>query len=70
MAGLIKLHSLSLFYAIVSLALCYVAIVSFDQFLFRNISFKHELKRGNVAVGIVVASIIIGVFCLFSGAIK
>lgn len=38
-----------------------------DKFFFPNINFIEELKKGNLAVGIVVASIVLGIALIVNG---
>ncbi|MEE8433327.1 MAG: transglycosylase SLT domain-containing protein [bacterium] len=51
-----------------SLALCIVAVRALDRLIFPNMDFEKQLISGNVAVGIFLAALVLGIFMLMGRA--
>jgi uncharacterized membrane protein YjfL (UPF0719 family) len=55
---------INLLYAVVALVVSILLIIGLDKFLFRNIDFIEEIKKGNIA-----AAIFYSVTLLFAGIV-
>ena len=50
---------INLGYAVVALVVSLVALIAIDKYLFRSIDFIEEIKKGNLAAGIVYSVILL-----------
>ncbi|PCJ30179.1 MAG: DUF350 domain-containing protein [Gammaproteobacteria bacterium] len=59
---------LNLGYAVISLFISIIALVAIDKFIFKNIDFIEEIKKGNIAVAIFQSVILLFIGFVVSAA--
>lgn len=62
--------AISLGYAVVTLIVAAVTLIAIDRFLYRNIDFIEEIKKGNIAASIFYSVILIFVAILVGTSIN
>ena len=64
-----RIIALNLMYAVVGVVLMYVSYRAIDH-LTPSVDFPEELRKGNVAVAIVIAAIFIAIAIIIGGALN
>ena len=64
-----RIIALNLLYAVAGVVLMYVAYRAIDR-LTPSVDFPEELRKGNVAVAIVIAAIFIAIAIIIGGALN
>ena len=64
-----RIITLNLLYAVAGVVLMYVAYRAIDR-LTPSVDFPEELRKGNVAVAIVIAAIFIAIAIIIGGALN
>ncbi|WP_111979705.1 DUF350 domain-containing protein [Algibacillus agarilyticus] len=59
---------INLGYAVISLFISVVALVIIDKFIFKNVDFIEEIKKGNIAVAIFQSVILLFIGVVVSSA--
>ena len=61
---------INLGYAVVALVVSLVALIAIDKYLFRSIDFIEEIKKGNLAAGIVYSVILLFISLVVATALN
>ena len=61
---------INLGYAMVALVVSLVALIAIDKYLFRSIDFIEEIKKGNLAAGIVYSVILLFISLVVATALN